>query len=360
MIKKLLPAFMACIMSAAMVSCSDDDDNDNLPDIPVTPTLNIAYILNQGNMGSNIEGSLDVMNLDNNTVNLSVFRRTNGQSLGNTPQAAVRYGSKIYIGVYESNVIDVINATTYKLEKQMSLANETGQSPRSLVAKDGKVYISMYNGYVSRLDTLTQRIDATVKVGPNPEIIAIKGNYLYVPNSDGMNWQEGYGTTASIINLNDFEAVPTTFTVPLNPAQFITNGSALFLLCKGNYIDIDAQVYRVNDDNTTTPIAKATLMDIKDNNLYLINAPWGATQFEYSVYNIATGASSNMIDDGDGVDSPAAIAVKPSTGDIFITSYNLDNGYASYSTSGYIVRYDASGKRLTKQNVSIGPCAIFF
>lgn len=358
MIKKLQSASVACILTALMVSCSNDDDNQ-LPVLPETPTLNIAYIIGQGNMGNNIDGSLDVMNLDNNTVSLAVYRRANSQSLGNTPQAGIRYGSKLYIGVYESNVIDIVDANTYKLHKQLSLASETGQKPRSLVAKDGKVYISMYNGYVSRLDTLTQRIDATVKVGPNPEIIAIKGDYLYVPNSDGMNTQ-GFGNTASKINLKDFEAAPASFTVPLNPAQFITNGSDLFLLCKGNYHDIDAQVYRIGDDGTSTSIAKATLMDIKGDHLYLINAPWGNPQIEYTVYNINTGASTKMIADSDGVESPAAIAVKPSSGDIFITSYNIDNGYASYSTPGYIVRYDATGKRLTKQTVGTGPCAIFF
>ncbi len=357
--KKLLPAFMALMMSAAMISCSDDDDTPD-PVLPETPSLNTAYILSQGNLRKNIEGSLDVMNLDNNSVTVGVFKSVNGQSLGNTPQAAVRYGSKIYIGAYQSNLIHIIDAKTYRLVKQLSLANETGQEPRSLVAKGGKVYISMYNGYVSRLDTLTQRIDATVKVGPNPEIIAIKGDYLYVPNSDGMNYAVGYGTTASKINLNDFEAAPATFTVGLNPCQFVTNGTDLFLLCKGNYNDVASMVYHVDDSGNSEPVAEATLVDIKDNNLYLINAPYGNPEIGYSIYNIATKQTSPMIAQGDGVDSPAAIAVKPGTGDIFITSYNMDNGYASYSTPGYIVRYDANGKRLTKQAVGTGPCAIFF
>lgn len=193
--------------------------------------------------------------------------------------------------------------------------------------------------------------------------MAIKGNYLYVPNSDGQNWREGYGTTASKINLNDFEATPVTFNVGLNPAKFVTNGTDLFLLCKGDYGDTKSQIYRISDDDQATSIAKVlTLFAIKDNNLYLINSPFYPEEGEtvtYKIYNITTGETKDMITD-EGVESAAEIAVKPETGEIFITSYVMDGDYASYSTPGYIVRYDANGNRVTKQTVGTGPCAIFF
>lgn len=216
----------------------------------------------------------------------------------------------------------------------------------------------MYNGYISRLDTLSLSVEKSVKVGPNPEIIAIKGDYLYVPNSDGMNWQNGYGTTASKIDLKSF-TVEKTFTVGLNPCQFASNGSDLFLLCKGNYGDTPSKIYRIDDNDNSTEIGEATLMAIKDKKLYYINAPYGVADIKYTTYDIASGTKTNMLNDN-GVESPAGLGVDPVNGNIVVTSYSMDNGYASYATDGYAKVYSSSGSFINRYDVGVGPCAVFF
>ncbi len=50
----------------------------------------------------------------------------------------------------------------------------------------------MYDGYVSRISLLSLTIDATLKVGPNPEEMTVANGYLYVGNSDGMNYGADY------------------------------------------------------------------------------------------------------------------------------------------------------------------------
>ena len=121
--------------------------------------------------------------------------------------------------------VEIINRSDYKSLKQIQLgADKTGfagTQPRSMAAIDGKVYISMYDGYVCKLDTLTMKIEASVKVGPNPEQICIYRNRLYVPNSDGMDYPN-YGKTATEIDLNNF-TVSRTFEVGLNPNKFMNN-----------------------------------------------------------------------------------------------------------------------------------------
>ena len=353
-------SYLLTLIAAAgmtFASCSNSDEPKK-PDPEVPTVAEGAFIINQGNYSKQIEGSLTLIDYATSTASQGVFQKANGKSLGASPQSAVVYGSKIYICVYGSNVIQIINRTTFKSEKMISLENETGQSPRSLVAKDGKVYISMYNGYVSRLDTLSLAIDKTVQVGPNPEIMAIHGNYLYVPNSDGMNWKVGYGTTASKIDLAKFEVV-STFTVGLNPCQFASNGTDLFLLCKGDYGSVASKIYKVANDKDLTEIVEATLFDMKGNKLYYINAPYGAPEVVYGTYDIATGAKGKMITD-DGVESPAGLGVDPLNGNIVITSYSMNGGYASYTTDGYAKVYDKSGALLKKYDVGVGPCSVFF
>lgn len=359
--KNLLWGAMLLFAGVSFTACSDDDDKGNTPN-PETPTVTEgAFVINQGNMGSKIEGSLTYIDYATGTATQNMYQNANnGQSIGNTPQAAVVYGSKIYLGIYESNVITVVDHKTFKTIKQISLSTNEGQSPRSLVARDGKVYISMYNGYVSRLDTVSLAIDGNVKVGPNPEEIAIAGNNLYVPNSNGMNWREGYGTTASIVDLSSF-TVAKTITVGLNPTKFCSNGKDVFLLCKGNYGDVPSRVYQVLPDNSVKELAEATLMDIRDNKLYLANAPWGTTgaSVKYNVYNITNSSMTDMLS-GEVVDAPLALAIDPVSGKIIVTSYTLDNGNIGTTLAGYAHEYNANGEFVRRYNVGVGPAFIFF
>lgn len=362
MLKKFFGGALLALMAVSLPSCSDDDDEPVID--PDRPTVSEgAFVLNQGNLYYKIEGSLSYLDYATGRASQNLYQdANNGMSIGNTPQDAIVYGSKIYLAVFESNVITVVDGKSFKAVKQISLADNEGQEPRSLVARDGKIYISMYNGYVSRLDTLSLVIDANVKVGPNPEIMALRGDNLYVPNSDGMNWQVGYGTTASVIDIRTM-TVTRTFTVPLNPCQFVAEGNSLFLLAKGNYDDVPSKVYRINDDDSATEIAEATHMAAHDGKLYIANAPWGTMgeAANYRIYNIASGTFAPMLaDNGSCVDAIVNLAVDPVTGRIIITSYNLDGGYISTSLDGYAVEYDANGTFLNRYGVGVGPACIFF
>lgn len=361
MLKKFFGGALLAIMAVSFTSCSDDDEPAVDPDRPTVSEG--AFVLNQGNLRNKIEGSLTYLDYATGKASQRLYQNANnGMSIGNTPQAAIVYGSKIYLGVYESNLITVIDGKSFKALKQISLADNQGQEPRSLVARDGKVYISMYNGYVSRLDTLSLAIDANVKVGPNPEIIALRGDDLYVPNSDGMNWREGYGTTASVIDISTM-TVKRTITVPLNPCQFVVEGNDLFLLSKGNYGDVASKVYRINGDDSATEIAEATNVAAHDGKLYLANAPWGTLgdAANYRVYNIAGNSFAPMLaDNGACIDAIVGLAVDPVTGKIVITSYNLDGGKIGTSIDGYAVEFGPGGNILNRYDVGVGPACIFF
>lgn len=359
--KKILNLSLAAALAATtLVSCKEDEKPVNNPDIPTV--TNGAFILTQGNAYDKIEGGLNYLDYGTGKMSLKVFSAVNGRSLGDTPQCGISYGSKVYIGVEESNTIEIIDRNTFKSLRQISLVNETGQKPRSMAAKDGKVYISMFNGYVARLDTLTGSIDATVKVGPNPDRIAIQGHFLYVPNSDGMSWNTtGYGRTASMVDLDTFKETKT-FEVPKNPETFYSNGIDLFLLCKGDYETEKSSIYRIDPmTQKYEKVTDATMAALTSNTLYIINAP-NASDKTFKKIDLATGATSDMLQDSSEVIFPSGFAVDPISGRIFIGSHYLSEwGYGDYNSPGFLMEYDINGRKLNRYNdITPGPAHIFF
>lgn len=354
--KNLLYLSVAAFAAFSLASCSDEDEpgQKNPEEVPAVSLG--AYILNQGNYSKKLEGELSVIDYATSNITRGVFEIANGRSMGATPQCGIAYGSRIYLGMYESKTIEILDAKTFKSLKQIKLTETgfPGTQPRSMATKDGKVYVAMFDGYVSRLDTLSMSIDATAKVGPNPELIAVYGNNIYVPNSDGMNYPN-YGTTASVVSLDSFKET-STFTVPLNPKQFITAGDELFLLCPGNYSDIPNALYKINADYTSTKIANATYVASKDENIYIIDAPWGGTP-SYGKYDVKTGELTPL--NFEEVPAPNSIGVDPVTGTILIGSHK-DTKSESYSLPGFVFQYDNNGKFVKKYDCGIGVSCIFF
>ncbi len=349
---------MTALISGSFVACSDDNNSDE----PVLPENTVAeqgvFVFNGGNQSKAVEGSLSFIDLKNNTVLNDAFKTINGRSLGMTVQDGVILGSNLYIAVSESNTIEVVNKNTLESVKQIQPTEAQGTSPRDIVSDGKYVYVSMYSGHVSRIDPATYTIDKTVAVGPNPEEMAIANGYLYVVNSDGMNYNNGYadGKSVSKINMSSMTE-EKKIEVGLNPTRIgADNSGNVLLLCMGNYYDIPATIWKIdsNDNATDTEIA-ATIMTVSGNSLYVINAPWGATEVTYTKYNTVTGAqaaSDSFV--SQPVDSPAGIAVDPDNGSIYITSYNMVDGYASYSTPSYVAEYSSNGTFVKKHDVGTG------
>lgn len=352
--KKLMFMCLATAMSFGMASCSDDDEPViKNPDLPTVSRG--AYVLTQGNWTTKVEGSFNVLDYATGEYSRNVFQTVNKRSLGATPQCGIVYGSKIYIGMMESKTIEIIDRYSYKSIKQLILQNsENGTQPKSMAAKDGKVYISMYDGYLARLDTLNLVIDASVKVGNNPDEIAIFHDKIYVPNSDGLNYPD-YGKTASVVTINPFK-VESTIDVPLNPGKFLTDGNTLFLYAQGNYGDIPGAVYKFDASYKYEKLFEATMAGIYDNSIYYINKPWGV-KAKSGKYNIASGAITDI--QLEEVIDPSAMGVDPKTGNIIVSS-NADTEWDNYTRPGYIYEYDSNGKLIKRYDSGTGPACIFF
>jgi sugar lactone lactonase YvrE len=311
-------------------------------------------VFNGGNMYSSIDGSLSQIRFEKSqSVTYDVFADANGRSLGATVQDGIIFGENLYIAVDGSNTIEVVNKNTFKSVATI-LPDETAYEPRDIVADDNYVYVSMYTGHVSRIDPKTNKIDKTVAVGPNPEEMVIEDGYLYVVNSDGLNYGNNYenGKSVSKINLKSFTE-EKKIEVGLNPTAIQESGDKIFVLCMGNYADVPASIFVIDEnDNVTNTNIPATFFTEDDGILYVVDSPWGGTT-SYTSYKASdlSVVSQNFIKTP--VDSPAGIAVDEDR--IFVSSYNLVDGYASYSTDGYVNEYKLDGTFVKKYDVGVGP-----
>lgn len=351
-------AAVATVATVCLTACSDDDKGLSGPEIdPPMAKAGAIYVLNQGNYYDHVEGSFNVLATYPFHMTEGAFRKANGRYLGSTPQCGLAYGDKLYLGVEGSNTIEILNASDCKSVKQIRLENSTkGQQPRSMVAYGGKVYISMFDGYVARLDTASREIEAAVKVGPNPDIMTLHGSKLYVPNTDGMNYPN-YGTTASVVDIETF-TVTETITVPLNPKEFLSLDGQLYLLCLGDYFAIKGALYRMEDDGTFSPITEATLIAKGDGCIYCIDHPYGVEPF-YQKYIPASGGLEKVT--FEDVDAVGGLAYDSQSGILAVASMPWDSSWiGNYKQPGQLCIYGSDGSLTGKYSIGAGPAAIFF
>lgn len=362
----------ALVATFALVACSDDDNgpaggggaDDGLP-FGVEARL---YVVNQGNIYSGIAGEMDRLIISTEASGLpsayyrDYFTSMNGQSLGDTPQGGIVYGSKIYVPVFGSNLVWVLDRRDLTIIDGIQTT-----APEMLCADKGYVFVSNNNGYVSRIDTAALAIDKSLAVGPNPYGLTTLGGKLYVAISDGYNYDNNYknGKRVAVVDLQSFTHTGD-IPVGLNPGQVEKDGHGnLFVLCRGNYADVQPEVQKINPltEEVTPAFASASFMAVGHSRLYALTV-----QSDY-VNNTAT-VTASAIDTRTGrveksplftpeesPASPVSVQINPESGDLYVCA---DRGPMDYEKSGLLYRYDADGKLLHRFETGIHPCGVIF
>ena len=371
--KYLLGLAVLLMGTAVMTSCSDDNDG---PETYLQEYSTGAYIVNAGNMYSNIESSLTAIDYATSTATQNVFKAANGRSLGNTANDGIVYGNKIYIAVDQSNTIEVIDKNTKQSVRQIKttelMGNTEGAEPRHIIADGGKVYFTTYGGYVAEVDTTSFALQKKWQVGNNPEGLTIGDGNLYVANS---NYGVG-GGNISCINLSN-DNVETKNIEGVNNPTSIYYAEGILYVIDNQYYDAAYNAYgenalravgfaegkskKVADGNyavCVTPGA-TTRMDVVHPYFYVLNAPYGGIP-SVSVFTVGSTQAHAMTLSEMPV-SPCGIFADPLTGHIFVLSYRMgEGGYADYNGNGYVVEYDSTGKKQHEYETGVGSCAIFF
>lgn len=334
------------------VACNSNDDPEKEEKIIISHGV---CFVNEGSYFSKINGTMDYWNTDLKKMERNVFERINHRWLGGTANSAVVCNKKIYIAVTEEERVEVISEQTFKAGTSIEVA-----SPRHVVA-DGKfVYASSYDGKVRKIDAGTDKIVAvSEKVGDHLEQLTVLNGMVYVTNS----WDGKHKYYQNVVQLNasDLKKVKD-IEVTLNPTRICNDGKNVYLISMGNYGDVSSSLQKIDRNGKVSRIAPATMMsyNAKSKKLYFVNAPNGG-KVSYNVYDVATGKVAEFID-GKEIFSPYSISVDPKTEDVFITSQSKDpdTGYASYTSDGYVVRYDSKGTYKSQQTVGVNPGSMFF
>ena len=376
--KKYLLGLAVLLMgTAVMTSCSDDNDG---PETYLQVYSTGAYVVNSGNMYSNIESSLTAIDYASSTATQNVFKTANSRSLGNTANDGIVYGNKIYLAVDQSNTIEVIDKKTKQSIKQIKttelLGNAEGAEPRHIIAGGGNVYFTTYGGYVAAVDTTSFALQKKWQVGCYPEGLVIAHGNIYVANS---NYGKG-GGNISCINLSNDNVETKNIEGVNNPTSIYYASNVLYVL-DNQYYDASYNAYgenalravsfaegksqKVADGNYAacvtpgaTTTARTSVEEVRPY-FFVLNAPFGGTP---SVSVLAAGSTqAQTMTLSEMPVSPCGIFADPLNGHIFVLSYRLgDNGYADYNGNGYVVEYDSTGQKLHEYETGVGSCAMFF
>lgn len=374
--KKYLLGLAVLLMgTAVMTSC---DPAEDYPETYLQVYSTGAYVVNSGNMYSNIESSLTAIDYASSTATQNVFKTANGRSLGNTANDGIVYGNKIYLAVDQSNTIEVIDKKTKQSIKQIKttdlLGKAEGAEPRHISADGGKVYFTTYGGYVAAVDTTSFSLQKKWQVGSYPEGLVIAHGNIYVANS---NYGKG-GGNISCINLSNDKVETKNIEGVNNPTSIYYVSNVLYVL--DNPVYGPAPDYATTGENALRAVSFAegksqkvadgnyavcvtpgatTRMNVVRPYFLVLNAPYGGTP---SVSALAAGSTqAQTMTLSEMPVSPCGIFADPLNGHIFVLSYRLgDKGNPDYNGNGYVVEYDRAGQKQHEYETGVGSCAMFF
>lgn len=329
-----------------LVSCKKDEAKSESN----TVYKNGLIVLNEGLFQQN-NSTLSWVNLSTNEVTPNVFLNVNDRPLGDTGNDIIQYGGKIYIAVTGSSTIEVIDAATLKSIKQIPFQhNNVAQEPRQITAKNGKVFVCSFDGYVSSVDTVTLHVDNRVKAGKNPDGICTFDQSIFVSNSGGLSFPN-VDSTVMEIDISSFEVVDT-FIVGDNPGNLIAdNYGNIYVVKRGDNSSGNTTVKKINTSsgNVTDLGITASTLALRGDELYLSYYDYNNSSSNVSMYNCASQSISNssLINDQD---ITTLYGIFPFQSNQFIC---LDA--MSFTNSGYLRFYSASGQLQKNINVGLNP-----
>lgn len=267
--KSIFKPFVFVLAATMSAACENGDLDGDMSG--AVNSGGCYYALNSGLDASN--SSLTRYDKNNGNVTQDYFFLQNNRGLGNMPNDILVYGSKMYIAVSGEMTVEVTDLNAKSI-KQISCGMT--HQPRYFAAAGGKVYVTYYDGYVARIDTATLAVDSEIKVGRNPEQLAVAGNTLYVANSGGLDWNtdKGYDKTVSVIDLCAFTETKK-IDVAVNPTVVHSDGIGVYVISQGNYGDVPPALQYIDSDGN---VAISELCPELSDMCYVSGAVYGLLQ----------------------------------------------------------------------------------
>lgn len=355
--KKTFFSLVFVSLVLAFTACEKVEDLGG-PKLVGTPDPVKLFVLSEGSWNGNNSG-LAFFDFTSNPkiMKADLFVSANNRSLGELANDMGVYGSKLYVVVNGSSTVEVVDVKTGKSLAQISMLDEKEErQPRYVDFYNGKAYVCSFDGTVAKIDTTSLEIDAFVNCGANPDGICVANGKLYVSNSGGLNYMDGYDNTVSVVDLSTFTEIKK-ITVDVNPGKLMADGEGdVYVVTMGNYGDVPSKFHRISaeTDELVESFEDIQVADfsIHDDKAYIYNYDNTIQVFDCKTEQIV---SANFITDGTVIQSGYGIDINRSNGDLYITDAK------NYTVLGDVICFDKDGKLKFKiEEVGLNPNKVVF
>lgn len=351
-------------MAATMWACSSEE-TEILPADYTEIGTDVAgnggdyagfYLLNEGNMGAN-KCTLDYFDYSTGQYIRNIYSERNPNAvleLGDVGNDIAINGDRLYVVVAGSHKVEVLDAKTAVRIGQVNI-----DSPREIAFAGGKGYVTSYvggandRGTLVRFDLGTLAVDGTAEVGYNPECVLLHEGKLFVANS--FNYGIGaYDNTVSVVDPATMAIDYTIATDAVNLQDIVADQyGQLWINTLGNYNDIYDKLIclRKQPDGRYAEQGMDLLgnyggMAFYKDCIYYFETYYDYEWNAYYRYGGIIGSTDGTkipvrildLQDESAIQTPYAMAVNNSTGDLFITDAK------NYTSSGKLFCYTLSGK----------------
>lgn len=344
------------LVGLVLFSCGKED-----PVVTVdTGFLHGAFICNEGAY-SNSNGSMSYFDIDSAKMINHVFESVNGRALGDVVQSFAIAGDKGFIVVNNSQKVEIVDMKTFA---SVGVINGLEYPRYFLPVNEKKGYLTdgNFSGRVYVVDLATLAITDTIPCGSGPEKMLIYENTVLVANSGG--W--GTDSTLTVIDIST-DKVKETWEVGMNPADMVLDrNNQIWVLCKGKTV--------WNPDFTIAEETSSSLMqlDPKTHMLkktaligYVGDFYWpqrmSINKNRDKIYYLESGGVYMEGIDGTGSAIQPVVpgylygfGIDPSS-DLIYTLHA-----PSFTTAGWMFRYQPNGTKIDSLEVGIGPSQIVF
>ena len=366
--KNFLSFLFAVIFS--FFSCNDMRDAETPNALPDTAyDWGRMFVLCEGLFNSN-NSTLACIDYDAQTLYRDFFNELGGnkRGLGDTANDMQLFNNQLWIVVNISSQIEVLDILSGKSIRQIPLFSEengtkTARQPRNIVFHDNKAYVCSFDGTVTRINTQTFEVEATVECGRNPDGIALANGKLYVSNSGGLDANQGlsYDNTVSVIDIDTFREIKKIET-GMNPHKIHADSQGdVYVVARGNNFDIKARFQRI--DSQTDELAEsfddlaAVNFVIRNDTAYMYNFDYEHESYWVKSFDCINEnvISEQFISDETVFDKPFGIYAHPITGDVFVSDAK------TYDRYGTIFCFDRQGKlRYKIEEIGLNPNSFLF
>lgn len=356
------------LLSTSFMACSEDETPDfNDDGSKIELPARRAFIMYEGTWGGNNAGVSFYAPAKDASFISDIYYTQNGTRMGDLANMMIEHDNNIYVVVSGSKRIVRLNSAGVE-QASHSFGNGEGE-PRAIDAEDGFVYVTQYGGKVLKLHAQTLEVVATFEGGDNLEGIVENDGKLYVANAYkvGGSGNYIYNTEIMVIDAATMKK-EKSLTVVENPEDLYEIDDMVYVLSKGNYLEIAPALQVINPRNgEVTYLTDASKVAQSHNGLLycvcsVYDENWQLTN-NFFTLNVADEKWQSFVR-GDSFlkNAPASFStdaiylleVDKETGDIYV-------GTSDYITNGTIYRFDAAGNLIeTFDAGGINPVSMVF